>query len=115
MKTYLAKLVFQVNRSGYTGAPEFEEQYWSVPAADENLAFEAARGIGRREEGTVQGPDQSSISWTFVDVSEILAPADGRFAQLQFTRNAQTECAESYVRHIRAKAMHLQVKNLTFA
>jgi len=115
MKTFLAKLVFNVKVNNDANASEFDEQIRIVEARTLESAFHKARSIGKNEEESFVSKDNNLISWQFIDVAEVYPLEDVKDGDQLYSSTKKTADPTSYIRYIRQKSMEIQAKNLTFA
>jgi hypothetical protein len=115
MKTYLAKLVFNVSVDNLPNASEFDEQIRIVEAATLESAFHKARSIGRQEEETFVNLSNRLISWQFIDVAEVYSLESVKDGEQVYSSTHTMSDPGSYIQYVRRKSMEIQAKNLTFA
>jgi hypothetical protein len=115
MKTFLAKLVFNVKVDNDANASEFDEQIRIIESRTLDSAFQKARTIGKNEEESFVNKDNKLISWQFIDVAEVYPLEDVKDGDQLYSSTKKITDPTSYIRYIRQKSMEIQAKNLTFA
>jgi hypothetical protein len=115
MKSYLVKLVFNIDIDNGKNASQFDEQTRLINAKNTEEAFFKARNIGKQEESSFLSKDKKKVSWKFIDVAdlyELQNIKDGE--QLYATTHERTD-ADSFIEFVKRKSMVIQAKSLTFA
>jgi hypothetical protein len=115
MKTYLAKLIFNINIENGKDASEFDEQIRLIESVSIEDALYKARMIGKKEEETFVNVAHELVSWQFVDVCDLYALEDLRDGQQLYSTSVRSNDSSSYIQYIRNKSMEIQAKTLTFA
>ncbi|TCJ18618.1 DUF4288 domain-containing protein [Flaviaesturariibacter flavus] len=101
---YIAKLIYRITCGSGAHQPQFDEQLRLLEAEDEAAAFARAIAIGRSGEDRFVNQDEQLVSWTFVDVAELIAfegTLDG--AEL-YSQVRETEDAPAYVNFVHYKS-----------
>lgn len=115
MNRYLAKLMFNINIDNGNHASQFDEQIRVIDSLDLESAFQKARLIGKQEEETFFNNEKKSVSWKFIDVTELYALENLRDGEQVYSLTHEKEDTHTFINYIRHKSMLIQTKNLTFA
>lgn len=115
MEKYLAKLMFNINIDNGSDASQFDEQIRIIESRNLEDAFYKARVIGKKEEETFKNSDNKSVSWQFIDVSDVYSLNEVKDGEQVYSNTHKIMDASSFIKYIRQKSMEIQAKNLTFA
>jgi hypothetical protein len=115
MKTFLAKLIFNININNGIEYSEFDEQVRLIESVSIEDALYKARMIGKKEEETFVNISNDLVKWHFVDVCELYALDEVRDGQQLYSNSIKMNDANSYIQYVRNKSMEIQTKSLTFA
>lgn len=114
MKTFLAKLLFNVAVDHAQDEAEFDEQLRLIQSVNIEAALYKARHLGKKEEETFVGTHQKKVTWKFIDVAEIYPLEEVKDGQQLFSNSVKVPDAHSYINYIRRKSMELQTRSLSF-
>jgi len=114
MKTYLAKLLFNVAIDNDHDVAEFDEQLRMIQSSSIESALYKARHLGRKEEESFVGAHQKKVTWKFIDVAEIYPLEEVKDGQQLYSNSLKVQDANSYLNYIRRKSMELQTRSLSF-
>jgi hypothetical protein len=115
MEKYLVKLMFQININNGANASQFDEQIRVIESKSEAAAFVKARAIGKKEEAYFTNNNNETVSWQFIDVTDIFALEDFRDGDQVFSNTKKIKDTNYFIKYIRQKSMEIQAKSLTFA
>src|ERR1044072_561877 len=115
MQQYLAKLMFNINIDKGKNVSQFDEQIRLIEANSLESAFLKAKSIGRHEETVFLNQNNKTITWEFIDVTELYPLNEFKDGEQLFSVTHDEKDAASFLNYIREKSMEIQVKNLTFA
>jgi glutathionylspermidine synthase len=115
MQQYLAKLIFNIVVDSEKNVSQFDEQIRLIEAQNLESAFIKARSIGKHEESVFLDHKNKTITWKFIDVTELYQLNEFRDGEQLFSVTHDEENTASFLSYIREKSMAIQVKNLTFA
>ncbi len=115
MKTFITKLIFNVQANKDGNDEEFDEQLRMINAASKQDAFYKAKALGRQEEEIFVNHQNQLITWKFIDVAEVIDLAELKDGELLCSQTLKTEDAEGYIQYVRQKSIEIQAKSLTFA
>lgn len=115
MQKYLAKLLFNINIENGKDTSQFDEQIRIIESISVEQAFYKARSIGKREEESFLNQENVSISWHFIDVSEVYPLETMKDGDQVYSLSHKINDTNAYINYIRQKSMVIQAKSLTFA
>ncbi len=115
MKRYLVKLMFNINIDNGNHAHQFDEQIRLVEASNLETAFQKARLIGQKEEEAFINKDNQIVNWQFIDVVDLFELESLKDGEQLYSTTHENAERDSFIDHVRQKAMLIQAKSLTFA
>lgn len=114
MQQYLAKLMFNIHIENGKNHTQFDEQIRLIEANSYETAFQKARSLGKHEETIFLNKDNKTVSWKFIDVTELFALQNFKDGEELFSITHEDQNPNSYIDYIREKSIEVQVKSLTF-
>lgn len=115
MKTFIAKLVFNIVTGTSEKRHQFEEQLRLVEAESLEEAFLKARAIGIIQEETIYRDGLPATRWEFVDVADLLlVPALGNGSEI-YSQIHETEESREYIHNVHQRGMAIRLNAAQFA
>jgi Domain of unknown function (DUF4288) len=114
MKTYIAKLIFNINIDQGHNRSKFDEQVRLIKANNMPEAIEKAKNIGEAEESSFISPQQHLIKWEFIsiiDIYEIEAMNEG---QQLYSYSIYKKDAGHFIQYVKEKYKQIMNKNIIF-
>ncbi len=105
MKTYLSKIVFQIQIDNNPNSKEFDRQFRIIPAADELQALEKARTIAQNEEESFVNANGRITSWKFVGISDLVCLDEIAEGSTVYTDNYETDDPKRYIRLVKEREL----------
>lgn len=115
MKSYLAKLIFNIIIENKDTTSQFDEQIRIIQAHNTEEAFRKARATGKREEETFTNSNNELVQWKFIDVAELHSLQELKDGEQIYSQTHETNDSKSFINFIREKALLIQTNFLTFA
>lgn len=115
MKTYLVKLVFNIDIDNGKHTSQFDEQARLIQAKNSEDAFFKARKLGKQEEELFMNKDKKAVAWKFIDVTGLYELQSMRDGEQLYSETHENKDAESFIQLVKRKSMVIQAKSLTFA
>ncbi|TDH23043.1 DUF4288 domain-containing protein [Segetibacter sp. 3557_3] len=107
MKWYISKLIYRIVCGDGAHTPQFDEQLRLIEAVDLLQAYHKARYIGKSEEDNFFNQVNKPVCWKFIDIAE-LQPLDKLVDGAEvYSRIAEEDDGESYIRFIKLRSAHL--------
>jgi hypothetical protein len=106
---YLAKLVFHVSILDDKSKVEFDEQVRLIKAPNAESAYIKAKILGKHNDISFVNENGKTISWKFIDVTDIICLSDKENGDEIFSTSYTIEDSENYISFARHKAMMLQI------
>jgi hypothetical protein len=115
MKSYLVKLVFNIDIDNGKYTSQFDEQTRIIHAGNTEEAFFKARQIGKSEESSFMNKDRKTVRWKFIDVTDLYELQGIKDGEQIYATTHEKKDAESFIDFVKRKSMVIQAKTLTFA
>jgi hypothetical protein len=115
MKSYLAKLIFNIAIENKNITSQFDEQIRLVQARSLEDAFMKARSIGKKEEEHFLNENNEKVPWKFIDIAELYSLQEMRDGEQLYSSTHEAGDTNSFIEYIREKSMRIQTNFLTFA
>lgn len=119
MNWYLTKLVFIIDTENNSGPSDsqnqkaqFDEQLRLIHALDESDAYFKAKSIGKKQQSQFSNASNETVTWRFVDVSEIVLVAELKDGVEVYSTTHETYEKENFINSVRSKGMAIQTRNL---
>jgi Domain of unknown function (DUF4288) len=110
MNWYMSKLIFRIVCGDGNHAPQFDEQLRLINARDEKEAFHKAAQLGRREETSFLNDRQQTVSWQFINLSELYKLSSLEDGAEIYSKIEEREQAGSFIDVINKRAAWLKTK-----
>jgi hypothetical protein len=115
MKTFIAKIVFNIVTGTTVKRSQFEEQLRLVVAESLEEAFLKARAIGISQEETIYREGQPATRWEFVDVADLLlVPALGNGTEI-YSQIHETDESREYIHNVHQRGMAIRLNAVQLA
>jgi hypothetical protein len=114
MKTYIAKLIFNINIDQGLDISNFDEQVRIVKAECISEAIEKAKSIGKAEESSFISPKQHLIKWEFISVIEIYEIEKMNEGQQLYSHSIHKKDANNFIQYAKEKYQQIIDKNIIF-
>jgi Domain of unknown function (DUF4288) len=109
MRTFIAKIVFNIVTGTTVKRSQFEEQLRLVEAENLEEAFLKARAIGIGQEETIERKGQPAMRWEFVDVADLLlVPVLGNGTEI-YSQIHETEESREYIHNVHQRGMAIRL------
>jgi len=107
MKSYLAKIIFQILCGDGSHTPQFDEQLRFIQAPNQISALEKARYFGKKDEDFFLNHAEVPVQWKFIDVSEIYSIDPIMDGAEVYSRIYEEEDIERLVNRVHANAENI--------
>lgn len=111
MQWYLVKMVYQIVRADKPLKPQFDEQWRCLMADELSWAHEKAKILGRLEESTFLNEKQESITWKFIDVTEVIYLGKMEDGTLIYSQTEEPEDELTYIARVQESVKKMHFKN----
>ncbi len=115
MKSYLAKLVFNIIIENKNLTSQFDEQIRIIQATNKEDAFLKARALGKREEDSFKNKNNDLVQWKFIDITDLYSLQEMKDGEQLYSQTHEADDSGNFIDYIREKAMLIQTRFLTFA
>jgi Domain of unknown function (DUF4288) len=115
MKTYIAKLLFNINIDQGHDITQFDEQVRLIKAHTSDEALAKAKTIGHSEEAAFTSPKQHLIKWEFVSVIAIYELESIQDGQQLYSYTTHKKDALTFIQFAKEKYRQLIEKSTIFA
>ncbi len=103
MKTYIAKLIFNINVNQGQDRTQFDEQVRIIRANTMQAAIEIAKNIGEAEESTFISPKQQLIKWEFIAIFAIYELDSMQDGQQLYSYSLSKKDANNFIQYTKDK------------
>ncbi len=115
MNWYIAKVIFKISNARNKDTSQFDEHLRLIEADSFEEAFFKARILGIKEEDHLMDDDLQSVSWEFVNVSEIIPLRELKDGLELYSQIHETAEVRAYINLVHMKAASLQLNPQTAA
>jgi hypothetical protein len=115
MKTFIAKLIFNININQDSDSSQFDEQIRIIKADSVHEAYHKAKSIGQKEEETFANPKMQLIEWKFINVLDIYDMDSYKEGEQLYSQTIFENDSQSYIQYLLEKSKKFQEKNVIFA
>lgn len=114
MRSYLVKLIFQIQIGDKTKLSQFDEQTILIAAANLNNAFDKARVRGKKLEESFMDTNDKEVNWKFIDVTDIFEINEFKDGDHLYSKTHEAIDAHTYIKFVQHQSQLIQTKLLNF-
>jgi hypothetical protein len=115
MKTFIAKLIFNININQDIDSSQFDEQIRIIKADSVHEAYHKAKSIGLKEAEAFVNPKMQIIEWKFINVSDIYDMDSYEEGEQLYSQTIFENDCQNYIQFLLEKSKKFQEKNVIFA
>lgn len=114
MRTYLVKLIFQIQIGDQTKLAQFDEQTILIAASNLESAFNKARIRGKNLQEKFLNENDKEVSWKFIDVTDIFEINQLKDGDHLYSKTHEAVDPNSYIQFVQHRSQLIQTKLLNF-
>lgn len=115
MKTYLVKLMFQIDINDQVKQAQFDEQTLLISASDMSAAFQKAKAKGMALQQNFKNANSLEVKWKFIDVIDLFEINKYKDGDQIYTKTHEAIDSNSFIKFVQHRSQLIQTKLLSFA
>lgn len=115
MKSYIVKLIYNIQIGNGSHNSQFDEQTVFLNANNFEDAFYQARAQGKRMEDKFSNHADEQVEWKFVDVLDVFELSRFKNGEPLYTTTHETTDSSTFIKFIQHKSQIVQTKLLSFS
>lgn len=115
MKSYIVKLIYNIQIGNGSHNNQFDEQTVLLNANNLEAAFHQARAHGKKMEEKFSNDAEEQVEWKFVDVLDVFELSRFKSGEPLYTTTHETSDSSTFIKFIQHKSQLVQTKLLSFS
>jgi hypothetical protein len=115
MKTFIVKLIFQIEMNEKVKQAQFDEQTILIAAKDMATAFQKAKAKGVTLQQNFKNANSVDVNWKFIDVTDLFEINSYKDGEQLYTKTHEAIDSNGFIKFVKHRSQVIQTKLLNFA